>query len=348
MVLAFMLACVPVVDGGAFRIDINIGQDERAVNHPILYLGTGGVRTIRDCLDPEIEDVDVGEPAVERALETWSGMLPTSGNITMDVPEGLVDFESALLHELGHCLFGLAHPNLGLGEDLVAGQASNASPGVNGSFDIGLGSDEAPGSVDDARGDDINRVWFYTFDNYPFFLTTPIDETSYSRDIDDLPPGSSFAANANRLSGLVAQPQVAETEAVMNAYVLRTEARRSLQHDDVATFLYAASGLDQKAETADDYTVDIVYQGRTVNGCDVVIEDLPPDAPPAAAGLCESGAILIGGSTQHFRLAGVSRVQMGGAEVGWFYGAEVFEDGFESGDTGSWSEVVPQDSSPEP
>jgi len=315
LVLMLGLTAVQPVFAGSYLTDINFAQDENAVNHPVLYVGGGGVHTIRVCLDPQITDVDLREPSIERAIATWNAMSPQSNNVTADVPADFVDFESAVLHEMGHCFFGLAHPNLGLSGDVIAGLASQADVGPNGVFDIGLGGDGQPGSVDDSRGDDINRVWYYTFDNYPFLVTLPVDKTTYSRDLDDLPPGSLFAANANRLSGPVSTPSVTNTESVMNAYILPTEGRKILQHDDISTFLYAASGLDEMAGTADDYTVEIVYQGRTTIDCDVLIEGLPSGAPPGAAGLCEADAIGIGGAKQHFRIAGLSRVQMADDDV---------------------------------
>ena len=140
----------------------------------------------------------------------------------------------------------------------------------------------------------------------------------------------------------MAQPPALGAEAVMNAYVLPSEGRRTLQHDDVATFLFAASGLDETAGTSDDYTVDIVYQGRTRTGCDVVIEDLPLDGTPGVAARCQVAGILIGGSVQHFRIAGESQIQvLRGDQEDWYYGAEVFIDDFESGDTSSWTEATP-------
>jgi hypothetical protein len=335
-----LLLCAPPALAGAFLTNINIGQQVNAVNHPLLYVGNGGELTVRVCLDPAIADVDARESAVERALATWSAMLPESDNIETDVPMGEADFETVILHELGHCLFGLAHPNLGMRvEDTTLGFATNSEPGSNGVFEIGVGDDMQPGSTDDSRGDDVNRVWFYKADNYPYLWTSPVDETTYSRDPADLPPMSTFAANPNRLAGPVAQPPVSNTEAAMNGFAVLEEARRELQHDDVATVLYAASGLDEKAETSDDYTVNIVYRGQTTEGCDVLIEDIPAGGgtvPPNAAGFCDVDAIGIGGADPHFRIAGLARLQVSD-NFDWFYGSEVFADGFETGDTSEWT-----------
>lgn len=331
-----LFSSVPVF-GGSFLTSLNFAQSEEAINHPVLYFGTGGERTIRVCLDPAGTDADVREPIVERTIATWNALAPQSNNLTTDVPAGSVDFETVLLHELGHCLFGLGHSNIAIPQDFVAGQATNADPGENELFDYGPGPDGAPGSLDDLRGDDVNRFWFPRFDNYPYLLLGPIDQTMYSRDLKDLPSGSVFAASANRLSGQVVVPPVgATTESVMNGYTIPGEAKRALQHDDVATFLYAASGLDELAGSSDDYTVNVVFQGQTTMDCDLIIEDFSSILGVTPVGVCNVVGIGVGGDIQHFRIAGQSTIQLD-PNIDWYYGPEVFSDGFEDGTTGQWS-----------
>ena len=51
----------------------------------------------------------------------------------------------------------------------------------------------------------------------------------------------------------------------------RGEAQRSLIHDDVAMLRYAMSGLDERADTADDYTINLTFAGLTTSA-DIVLD----------------------------------------------------------------------------
>ena len=108
LVLMLGLTAVQPVFAGSYLTDINFAQDENAVNHPVLYVGGGGVHTIRICLDPQITDVDLREPSIERAIATWNAMSPQSNNVTADVPADFVDFESESLKALCCMKWGIA------------------------------------------------------------------------------------------------------------------------------------------------------------------------------------------------------------------------------------------------
>ena len=150
----------------------------------------------------------------------------------------MFDFESVALHELGHAL-GLGHPNLEV-SIRVGDDYTNSTTGANGTFDLARGPDGILGSRDDQRGDDLNLHWFRKSNNNPFTIDSTIDSTTYSSDVKDLPAGHNYPANANRRVG--AALGVANTEAVMQSGLFADEARRTLNHDDVATLRFAMSG----------------------------------------------------------------------------------------------------------
>jgi cysteine-rich repeat protein len=190
---------------------------------------------------------------------------PTTGNLTSaNVPFTEYDFESVALHELGHCLGGLDHPHLEAHPDYT-----QSTDGANDTFDLDNGSDNVSGSADDVREDDGNLHWFRKSNNNPFTIAGTVDSSTYSLDLVDLPPGDSFAATANESVGTLLG--VPNTESVMVQGALNGEAQRELGHDDVATLLYAMTGLDETAGTPDDYTFSLSYAGLTTS-CDIVLD----------------------------------------------------------------------------
>jgi hypothetical protein len=337
--LIFFFVSSQFIAAGSFNIHSNISGDVNGIIHPFLYVGVGGTVTVRVCLDPNLTDRTLAEPSVVKAISAWNNLVHLKPNLSIDVPIGEFDFESVLLHEIGHCAFGLLHPDLGsLIPSPIDRFATIALVGDDGLFSIGVGADGAPGSSDDFRDDDVNYMWFNKFDNNPFFLSGTIDTTTYSREIEDLPAGHSFAANANRLVGPVSTPVVNGTEAVMTSVVLADEGRRKLQADDVAIVELGKSGKDGIAGTADDYTVHLTYAGRDTDpaNCDVIIET--NSEPGANLGLCLVESVSIGSS--HFRLAGNGIIQIQERDD-WYYRFEVFSEGFENGDFSGWSSTFP-------
>lgn len=257
------------------------------ITHPIGYLGGGGVVEIGVCIDPVSPNAADMRVGVRNAVDTFNALVPTTENLLTgtanDVPYAHFDFESVALHELGHSL-GLTHPNLG-SESGLSGDARNythTTTGNDQSYDLSNGADDVEGSADDARGDDENLHWFRKADNDPFALgtlppgalapgATPmggvVDASTYSRSLAALPPGQAFAANADRA---VAQLMGhGATEAVMQQGTMSDEAQRTLAADDVATLRLAMAGLDETQGSADDYTIQLRYEGYG-SSCDIV------------------------------------------------------------------------------
>jgi len=240
------------------------------VAHAMGYTGTGGNLAISVGIDPgSTHAADMIIPTAN-AVNTWNGMTATTGNLQPGAISGH-DYESVLLHELGHAL-GLAHPNLA-SESGVSGSAQNATrttDGLDNVFTLNSGVDGIFGSADDIRGDDVNLNYFQMSDNNPFdpgFGT--VDSTTYSRDIADLPGGDNFSANADR--AVAAALGFVNTEAVMQQGSVFGEIQRTLGADDVAGMLYARTRLDEVAGTSDDYTVTLDFLGLNA-GADIVID----------------------------------------------------------------------------
>ncbi len=253
-----------------FADEIN-GVD--TITHPTGYAGFGTDLVVTVGVSPSSPNADEMGVSIQNAINTWNFLIPTTGNIMTtnnNVPFNQLDFESVALHELGHCI-GLAHPNLA-SESGLTGKERNftsSTRGANNQFDLGSGADGVIGSADDLRGDDVNLHWFNIESNNPFAVANIVDKTTYSQDLNDLPPGDNFAANSDRnVSTLL---NVENTEAVMQQGILPGETRRTLAADDVATLRLGMSGLDRLAGTADDYTVTLRYDGFTDNA-DIVFD----------------------------------------------------------------------------
>ena len=252
------------------------------ITHPEGYFGNGGVLNVNVCIAPTSQNQTEMAVSTENAIRTWNALIPTTGNIQSSGSAGL-DFESVLLHELGHCI-GLGHPNLASDSNLGSNfqeftRSGNGDPNF---YNLDPGADGIPGSSDDIRGDDTNLHWFRKSNNNPFTIANVIDKTTYSVILSDLPLGHNYAANADRDVGVLLG--FADTEAVMQQGTPTQEAQRTLGHDDVATRRLAMSGLDGIQGTSDDYTLTLNFLGVSSSAdCDI---DIKIDPTESRLGFC--------------------------------------------------------------
>ncbi|MDY7012798.1 MAG: choice-of-anchor K domain-containing protein, partial [Cyanobacteriota bacterium] len=258
--------------------------------------GTGGNLIIDVGINPTSPFSDLMQSSVLSVINTWNALVPTTGNLTFggnnNIPAGFFDFESVLLHEMGHAL-GLAHPNAASESGLSGDDRdyTKATKGSNGAFDLNPGADGIIGSADDIRGDDVNLNYFRIADNNPFATNLGIvDSTTYSRNINNLPAGDNFSANSDRSVGNALG--FANTESVMQQGTFSGEAQRMLTADDVAGILYSMSGVDEIAGTVDDYTFALNFAGLTTDA-DIVI-DFDPGETGFAVAKSRNGKFIAG------------------------------------------------------
>lgn len=263
------------------------------VTHAGNYTGTGGERVVNVCFDPGAVPVS-GDPtqATENVVAKFNRFQSLLGNVAnaaaSGVPLGEVDYETFLMHEMGHCL-GLDHNVLGPSEVgcSVGGTClnsptlffTNSTAGANAMHEAFAGADGARATGDDERGDDVNRHWYRAGVNNPFAEPMVADRTTYVQS-GGLPFEDTFAqastsfrpctqgtamSNTSTLNG---QPATMD---VLFPIICTSNVIRDLSPEDRNTFRVARAGFDGVAGNADDYTVQLNFQGNTQAGCDIRI-----------------------------------------------------------------------------
>jgi hypothetical protein len=239
------------------------------ITHSIGYTGSPNQHLVITVgILPTSSHADAMVIPVQNTIRTWNALEGTMPNLFLgsesDVPGTSFDFESVLLHELGHSL-GMAHPNLATESrlDRPLQEYTKSTMGENGVFDLNAGIDGVPGSRTDLRGDDLPLLWFHKATNDPFILGEVVDVTTYSQNLADLPAGDTYAANgALDVSVLLGHPP---SEVVLQQGTRAGEAQRSLTPGCVAAIRMALAGFDRIQGTPDDYTVELQYVGFTAN-----------------------------------------------------------------------------------
>jgi hypothetical protein len=312
---------IGTASGGTF---LNVAANQNRVVHGGGYTGTGGEVAVSVCLDPGALPLS-GDPeqAIRNAVAAFNALVPTNGNVvSRSDGAGGSDFESVLLHEVGHCI-GMDHNALGPSETCdttpdpfdsphlyfanafpgSTGAASTCSPPapsppvLTGVFSTNPGVDGVRGSRDDIRGGDINRNWFRKNVNNPF-ETPPaiVDRGNYSMTVADLPVGHSFVENSTSFApcsgpNTSALRGVTPTQNTMFPVNCNPNHIRRLAPDDVALLRVARAGLNGTQGDADDYTLKLTYVGQASN-CNIKIQF----TSDAGFAVCQVGLSSIAGS----------------------------------------------------
>lgn len=266
-----------IASAGTF---INFAANQNRVVHGGGYNGVGGEIQVSVCLDPGALPL-TGNPeqAIRNVVAAFNQLTPTIGNIAPH-PDGGSDFESVLLHEIGHCI-GMDHNALGpseTGSNDALNYFANTFMGANGAFNVNAGADGVRGSRDDIRGDDINRNWFRKNTNNPFEIPpATVDRNTYSTLLSDLPGGHNFVENSTSFGPCNGgQPNTsglrgfAPTHNTMFPVICSNNVIRRLAPDDVATLRIARAGRDGIQGSADDYTLRLNYIGQSAT-CNIKI-----------------------------------------------------------------------------
>jgi hypothetical protein len=135
------LATVPIEAGtylGMERFARERSEDVPpfAIVHPPGYTGAGGELEVRVCVDLTDPANQILVGPLQDALAIWHGFQPITGNCgsgndcRLNEEPGTVgelDVMSTILHELGHCAYGLGHPDF---RELVDADPRQDSRGI--------------------------------------------------------------------------------------------------------------------------------------------------------------------------------------------------------------------------
>jgi hypothetical protein len=320
--MSFLLvlgATTGMANAGTF---LDFIANQNRVVHGGSYSGAGGQIQVSVCLDPDALPLS-GNPAqaIRNAVAAFNQLTPVVGNIANN-PNAGSDFESVLLHEIGHCI-GMDHNALGPSEtssNAALNYFSNAFRGADAVFNVNAGADNVRGSRDDIRGDDVNRNWFRKNTNNPFEMSPAIvDRNTYSVLLADLPGSHNYVENSTSFGPCNGgQPNtsglrgVAATQNTMFPVFCSNNVLRRLAPDDVATLRLARAGRDGVQGTADDYTLTLNYIGQASN-CNIKIQF----TNDAGFGICQVSGANIGGPNSDLAVTGATAKFQN--TVNWFY-----------------------------
>jgi len=285
------------------------------IAHPTGYTGSQNQLTISVCIAPDSESIAQMEIPVRNVIRTWNELQPVVNNLQLSNPElplNHFDYESVLLHEVGHCL-GLAHPNLASESGLTGASRgyAKALPGADARYNLNAGDDGVIGTRDDLRGDDVNLGWFRKGVNNPFLFEPVIDASTYSVDLADLPTGHNFveiaALQVARARGLP------DGEAVMHQGTRARATRRALAPDDATMMRLGMAGRDRTQGTSDDYAYTLVY-GGVATGCNITVR-----TQGEGFGVCEVRGRFLSPGQNHLQITS-GEITMGStANYNWFF-----------------------------
>lgn len=256
------------------------------VIHPTGYRGAGGMLPIRVCLRPgALPASGDARPAIRNAVARFNRSEAMVGNVEVG-GDNRIDFESMLLHELGHCL-GLGHSAIGPAERAAMGAGehvlfhANALPGPNGVLQALAGDDGVRGTHDDLRGDDRSTSWFARANNDPYLLPpSVIDRSTFSASPGDLPVGHAFPAVASAFAPCTAPGAeaaetngsalrlVPRTQSVMYPVLCQPHRIRALAPEDVTLLRIARAGVDGVQGSGDDHRPRLSFHEGTAD-CDI-------------------------------------------------------------------------------
>jgi len=308
------LLAVPLAAAGVF-IFAESQENPNLVAHPTGYSGSQSHLTISVCIDPDSESIAQMEIPLRNVIKTWNERQPVLNNLQLsnpELPSNHFDYESVLLHEVGHCI-GLAHPNLA-SESGVTGASrgyAKALPGPNDAFNLAAGADGVIGTRDDQRGDDVDLGWFRKGVNNPFLFEDVIDATTYGVNLNDLPAGHDFveiaALQVARLRGLP------EGEAVMHQGTRARATRRDLAPDDATMIRIGMAGRDRTQGTSDDYTYTLVY-GGVASGCNITVR-----TEGEGFGVCSVSGSFLRPGQNHIQITSGEITIGSTAKFNWFF-----------------------------
>ena len=372
--LVALLSGASHLSAGAYLFSTDAARDPFIINHTNGYTGTGGTITLGVCLDVGASEL---ASSLDWALKTWNERRAMKGNcegpdgacVVADAKDctvangctcGQVPFPpdfypctpwkinagSILVHEIGHCAFGLGHNNW-----VALGRTSFTSTKL--ATAMNDGTDNIKGSKDDTPDPNPGSSvlhWFRTSDNDPFLIdtTTPMNNVTFSRSRADCPSGTNWPASANVI--MAGALDAGRTQSLMVSVAGPNTDYVGLTGDDVNTVSFGFAGVDtDPLDTGDNYTVVLTLEPTCATAAlKVLFIDFEPPTS-GVVGHCSAELDLLPGSgmNAHFQLvpsSGQTHLLVRLDDLlppglSWRY--VIMNDGFETGDATWWSAILP-------